>query len=108
MVQGVEELEPELGVEPLLEREVLEYREVHVLEARVAEDVPAHRAIGSGLVRNHHRVALHDAAAGVERTEVGGHRLALPPHRGGLGGGKGAHDAGDAAGYTAIFGASTE
>jgi hypothetical protein len=30
----------------------------------------------------------------------------LPPHRGGLGGGKGALDAGDAADYTAVFGAS--
>src|ERR1700730_543464 len=62
VIQGVEALDPELSVEPLLEREGLEYGEIHVLEARVAEDVPAHRAIVSSRVRNHNRFAFHDAA----------------------------------------------
>jgi len=63
VIEQVEELDPELGAVPFLELEGLEYREIHVLEARVAEDVPAHRAKGSGLGRNHHRLAGHVAAA---------------------------------------------
>jgi len=47
VVEQVEHLEPELGAGSLRESEVLEYREVPVLEARVAEDVPAHVAKGS-------------------------------------------------------------
>ena len=38
MIEDVKELDPELSVVPLLEREVLEYGEIHVLEARVAEE----------------------------------------------------------------------
>src|SRR5437879_10275240 len=64
MIEDVEELDPELGVVSLLEREVLEYGEIHVLEARVAEDVPAHRSKGSKHGRNQHRVAVHVAASG--------------------------------------------
>ena len=41
--------------------EGLAYGEIYVLEARVAEDVPAHRAKGSGLGRNHDRLAGHIA-----------------------------------------------
>ncbi len=59
MIEHVEELGAELGAVSLRELEGLEYREIHVLEARVAEDVPAHRAKGSGLGRNHHRFAGH-------------------------------------------------
>jgi hypothetical protein len=47
VIEQVEELDPELGAVPLLKREDLEYREIHVLEARVAEDIPAHIAKGS-------------------------------------------------------------
>ena len=44
VIEHVKHLEPELGAEPLLEHEVLEYGEIPVLEARVAEGVPAHVA----------------------------------------------------------------
>jgi len=43
-LENVKHLPPELGAQTLLEREGLEYREIPVLEARVAEDVPAHIA----------------------------------------------------------------
>src|SRR2546427_2503324 len=101
MIEHVKELDAELGVVSLLELELLEYGEIYVLEARVAEDVPAHRAKGSSLGRNHHRLAFDVAAAGLERIGVGGHRLALFPHRGGVGGRKVSLDAGNPAGYTA-------
>src|SRR6202011_4416812 len=96
---------PELGVVALLEREVLEYRQIHVLEARVTEEVPAHRAKGSPRLRNQNRFAGHEAARVVLRTGVGGDRRALRPHRGGLVVCKGTLDAGDAAGHTAVFAA---
>ena len=63
MIEYVEELGPELGAVPLLDLEVLEYGEIHVLEARIAEDIPAHGAEGSGLGRNHHRLAGYITAA---------------------------------------------
>src|SRR5216684_873285 len=88
MIEHVKQLDPELGAEPLLEPEVLEYREIHVLEARVPEDVPAHRAKGSILGRNHNRFAVDEAATGFERSAVawvGGDLLTLRPHRGGNG-----------------------
>ena len=44
VIKHVKHLEPELGAESLLEREVLEYGEIPILEARVAEDIPAHIA----------------------------------------------------------------
>ena len=62
VIEQIKELHPELGVVPLLEREVLEYGEIHVLEARVAEEVPAHRAKGSSHRRNHRRLAVYVAA----------------------------------------------
>jgi len=74
MIEHVKELDPELGVEPFLEREVLEYGEIHVLEARVAENVPAHRAKGSPLGRNQNRFAAYVAASVLERTGVGSNR----------------------------------
>src|SRR2546422_10474124 len=104
MIEPVKELDAELGVVSLLELELLEHGEIHVLEARVPEDVPAHRAKGSSLGRNHHRFALHEAATGFERSAgawVGSDRLTLRPHRGGSGGGKEGLDGRDATGYTA-------
>ncbi len=77
LIEDVKELDAELSVVPLLEGEVLEYGEIHVLEGRVAEDVPAHGAKGSRLGRNHDRVALYVAATLTQRTEVGGHRRTL-------------------------------
>jgi hypothetical protein len=44
VIEEVEELYPDRGAMPLLEAERLEHGEVHVLEARVAEDVPARGA----------------------------------------------------------------
>jgi len=77
MIEDVKELDPELGVVSLLEREVLEHGEIDVLEARVAEDVPAHCAEGSSLGRNQYRFAGYVAAALSQRLGVGGHRNAL-------------------------------
>src|SRR5262249_715710 len=73
MIEHVEELGAELRAVPLRELEGLEYGEIHVLEARIAEDIPAHDAEGSGLGRNHHRSAVrgHVAAAGRQRREIG-------------------------------------
>src|SRR5215468_10153628 len=72
MIEQVEELGPELRAARLLELERLENREIHVLEAGIAEDIPAHRAEGSGLGRNHHRspVRGHVAAAYRQGLEV--------------------------------------
>jgi len=64
VIEHIEELDPELGGKPLPELEVLEYREIQVLKAIVAEHVPAHRAKGAGRGRNNHRVAIHVAAPG--------------------------------------------
>src|SRR5215831_14988127 len=73
MIEQVEELGPELRAARLLELERLENREIHVLEARIAEDIPAHGTEGSELGRNHHRspVRGHVAAAGRQGGEVG-------------------------------------
>src|SRR6266571_2953362 len=105
VIEDVKDFDPKLGAVPLLEPEGLEYGEIHVSEARVAEDVPAHRAKGSPLGRNHNRLAGYVAPTIVQRTGVGGNRHALGPHRGGSGGRKEALHAGDAAGYTATVGA---
>src|SRR5712692_900553 len=77
VIEQVEELDPELGAVPFLEREGLEYREIPILEAVVAEDVPAHGAKGSRLGRNHDRVAVYVAATRSQRTRVGGDRRTL-------------------------------
>src|ERR1700693_519455 len=100
VVKHVKKLDSELGAVTFLVLELLEHGEIHALEALVAEDVPAHRAERSGQGRSHHRFALHEAATGVERVGVGGHRLTLSPHRGGIGGGKEGLDARNAAGFT--------
>src|SRR6266478_10242653 len=89
MIEHVKELDPELGVEPLLEREVLEYGEIHVLEARVAEDIPAHGAEGTTLGRNQNRFTAYVAASFLQRTGVWGHRRTLRSQRRG----KSTHDA---------------
>jgi len=62
VIENVKELHPELGAEPLPELEVLEHGEIHVLEARVPEDVPAHISEGSHGVRSQDRVARREAA----------------------------------------------
>src|ERR1700674_4302906 len=72
VIEQIEKLGPELDAIALLEREVLENREIHVLEARVPEDVPAHRAKGSFGGRSHDRVAGNEAATCRERCGVGG------------------------------------
>src|SRR6266852_2231950 len=74
VIEQVEKLDPELGAVPFLEREGLEDREIPVLEARVAEDVPAHSPKGMCSGRNHDRVADYVAAARLKRTGVGVHR----------------------------------
>ena len=71
MIEQIEDLDPELGVEPLPEGEVLEDREIHVLVAVVAEEVPAHGAKGSKSRRNHDRVAGNEAASRRKRSGVG-------------------------------------
>jgi hypothetical protein len=106
VIEQVEDFKPELGAVPLLEREGLEYREIHVLVARVAEDVPAHIAECSRVGRSYDRVEVvgYEAAIGAERTvEVGGvvHGRTLRPHHIGIAGVKGARLAGDAAGLLA-------
>jgi len=80
VIQHIEELDAELSAEPFLEREVLEYREIPVPEAIVAEDVPAHSAKRPGLRRNHDRVALYETAALDQRIRVGGDRRTLRTH----------------------------
>src|SRR5580692_454800 len=62
MIEQVKDLRPELGAEPLLPPELLEHGEIHVLEARVAEDVPAHISEGSRRGRSHNRFAGRVAA----------------------------------------------
>src|ERR1700730_1591541 len=47
VIEDVKEFDAELGVVPFLERQVLKYGQIHVLEARVAEEVSAHRAKGA-------------------------------------------------------------
>ncbi len=79
VVEQVEKFDPELGSVPLPVREGLEYREIHVPEARVAEDVPARGAKGSKLGRNHNRVAGHEAAKRRKRIGVGGSGGTLGP-----------------------------
>src|SRR5437867_13341250 len=73
VIEQVEDLGPELGAVPFLELEVLEYREIHVLEGRVAEDVAAHGAKGSLPGRKHHRspVRGHVAPTFRQSAEVG-------------------------------------
>ena len=70
-IEDVEKLNPELSSEPLRKLEVLEYGEVHVLEARVAEDVPAHISEGSSPIRGQDRVAGYEAASRSKFTEGG-------------------------------------
>src|SRR6267378_7886082 len=62
MIEYVKDLPTELCAEPLPELEVLEHGEIHVLEARVPEDVPAHISEGSQCVRSQDRVARREAA----------------------------------------------
>ena len=79
-IEDVKYLEAELGSEALLEREVLEYGEIPIPEAIVAEDVPAHGAKGSSLGRSHNRVACYVAAARSQRREIRGRRRTLRAH----------------------------
>src|SRR5579872_3672302 len=69
-VEQIEDFNPELGAEPLADRESLEDREIHAPEALVAEDVPAHGAKRSSYGRNHDRVAGHEAATRRERSGI--------------------------------------
>src|SRR5260370_12079424 len=73
MIEYVKDLPTELGAEPLPELEVLEHGEIHVLEARVAEDVPAHISEGSSPIGSQDRVAIcgYEAATRPKFTEGG-------------------------------------
>jgi len=70
MIEDIEDLPARLNGIALLEREVLEYRHVPVLEALVTEDVPAHIAEGSKRGRSYERVAVRGdiAPTGVQRS----------------------------------------
>ena len=71
MIEHVENLEPELGAKPLLEREVLEDGEIQVFEARVPEDIPAHRAKCSSRGRSHDRVTVSEASTRRQGAGIG-------------------------------------
>src|SRR5689334_11423155 len=77
MIEDIKELNPELSVVALFERKVLEYREIHVLEAQVAKEVTAHGAEGSRRGWKQNRVSGHVAATLRKRTGVGGDRRTL-------------------------------
>lgn len=99
MIEQVEYLEPELGSPALSKLEVLEYGEIPVLEARIAEQVPGHIAEVVLGGRRHDRVTCHVAATRLKRTparRIRGLGYALVPHGGGLRGGELAHETGDA------------
>src|SRR5271166_4487155 len=66
MVENVEELRPELGVEPFPEMPILGQGEVQVAEARIGEHVAAHVAKLPERGRNHHGVAFGIAAEQIE------------------------------------------
>jgi hypothetical protein len=57
MVEDVEELGAELDTVPFFEFEVFEHGEIHGLEPRVAEDIPAHVAELAQAVWSHDRIA---------------------------------------------------
>src|SRR5437879_6584085 len=61
-IEQIKELHAKLGAQPFMKREGLEYGEVHVLEARIAEEVASHGAKGSKHRRNQDGVTLHVAA----------------------------------------------
>ena len=71
VIEQVEELRPELDRIPLLEPEVLEYRKIKVLEARVPEDVPAHCSKSSRFGWDHDGVSGNEAATCREGYRIG-------------------------------------
>ena len=77
VIEHVEELDAEFCAEPFMEFEVLEYREVQIPEAWVAEEIPSHSAKGSKRRRDHDRVALHVAPTRSQRSGVGCYRRTL-------------------------------
>src|SRR5579863_1100396 len=83
VVERVEHFESEFGGVSIMKLEVLEDGQVHILEARIPEDIPAHGAIRSKCRRNHHRVSSYVATTGVQRVHVGGGRQTLGPEGGG-------------------------
>src|SRR5580692_3398880 len=87
MVEQVEELDAELRAIPLLEREVLEHGEVHVLEATVAEGVSAHISEAASCWRSHGRLAIggYEAAEGRKIAHAVRIGLARGPHGGRIG-----------------------
>src|ERR1019366_4418706 len=62
MVENVEELRPELGVEALAEMPVLGQREIHVFETGIRKNVASHGAEGSQWRRNQDGIAFGVAA----------------------------------------------
>ena len=82
VIENVKELHTELGAEPLLEHETLEHGEIHVLEARVTEDVPAHVSEGSQRRGSQKRIARGVAATAEKRAadaRIRGVAYALAP-----------------------------
>ena len=62
-IEEIEELRAELHAEAFFEGEVLKDREIHVPEARVAEDIAAHGAKCAKYGRDHDRISGDEAAA---------------------------------------------
>src|SRR6202790_5847755 len=83
VIEHIEDLDPDLGTEPLPECKVLEYREIPVSEAQVAEEVPAHGAERSGQRGSHNGFAVdgHVATTGRQRFGVAGIGRAQRPER---------------------------
>lgn len=80
VIKQVEQLDSELRAVAILEHEVFEQRKIPVLEARVSENVAAHRAERSELGRDHDRAAGNEAATGSQCTSVGSDRRTAAPH----------------------------
>src|SRR5882762_2185349 len=74
VIEYVKELHTELGAVPLLERETLEHGEIHILEARVPEDVPAHISEGSRRGGSENRIARAEAATNRQIVRAGATR----------------------------------
>jgi len=62
VVENIEELGAELGGEAFLEFEILDHRNIPILETRVAEDVTGCISNGSERRRNHDRITSSKAA----------------------------------------------
>ena len=66
MIENVEELSAKLDLEAFGDLPILDYREIPVAEARIAEEVAAHGTEATERRGNHDRVSLRIAAKGCE------------------------------------------